>query len=65
MMRVLEGVNARTDMAKNVDQVVGLGWRALIILCYALGLKLRKGKNGQLHVLIGQSNGKQKQIVSI
>ena len=52
-------------MAENVDQVKGLGGRALIILRYALGLKLRKGKNGQLHVLIGQSNGRQKQIVSV
>ena len=49
MMRVLEGVNARTEMAENVDQVVGLGGRTLIILCYALGLKLRNDKNGQLH----------------
>ena len=65
MMRVLEGVNARTDMAENVDQVVGLGGRALIILRYASGLKLRKGKNGQLHVLICQSYGRQKQIVSV
>ena len=44
MMRVLEGVNARTEMAENVDQVVGLGGRTLIILCYALGLKLRNDK---------------------
>ena len=39
MMRVLEGVNARTDTAEDVDQVLGLGRRTVIILCYALGLK--------------------------
>ena len=42
MMRVLEGVNAKTDMAEDVDQVVGLGGRTLIILRYALGPRLRK-----------------------
>ena len=36
----VEGVKARTEMAENIDQVVGLGGR-LIILCYALRLKLR------------------------
>ena len=41
-MRVLEGVNTRTYIAEDVDQVVGLGRRTLINVCYALGLKLRK-----------------------
>ena len=50
MMRVLEGVNAKTDMAEDVDQVVGLGGRTLIILRYALGPRLRKDKNGQPYV---------------
>ena len=48
MMRVLKGVNAKTDMTEDVDQVVGLGGRTLIVPRYALGLKLRKDKNGQL-----------------
>ena len=43
MMRVLEGVNAKTE-------VVGLGGRTLIILRYALGPRLRKDKNGQPYV---------------
>ena len=47
MMRVLEGVNARIDMAENVDQIVSLSGRTSIGMCYALGLKLRKDKNGK------------------
>jgi len=35
MMRLLEGVNAKTVMAEDVDQVVGLGGRTIIILRYA------------------------------
>ena len=59
MMRVLEGVNAKTDMAEDVDQVVGLGGRTLIILRYALkGPRLRKDKNGQPYVSIIQINGR-------
>ena len=65
MMRVLEGVNAKTDMAEDVEQVVGLGGRTLIILRYALGPRLRKDKNGRPYVLIRRSNGRQKQIVGV
>ena len=65
MMRVLEGVNAKTDMAEDVEQVVGLGGRTLIILRYALGPRLRKDKNGQPYVWISQSNGRKKQIVGV
>ena len=60
MMRVLEGVNAKTDMAEDVDQVVGLGGRTLINMRYALGLRLRKDKNGQRYVWISSSNGRKK-----
>ena len=56
MMRVLEGVYARTDTTENVNQVVGLSGRTLIGLCYALGLKLKKWT-------IMKSNESQKQIV--
>ena len=50
MMRVLEGVNAKTDMAEDVDQVIGLGGRTLINMRYALGPRLRKDKNGRPYV---------------
>ena len=50
MMRVLEGVNAKTDMAEDVYQVIGLGGRTLINMRYALGPRLRKDKNGRPYV---------------
>ena len=42
MMRVLEGVNAGTDMAEDIDQVVGIGQGNLNYSMLCLGIKLRK-----------------------